>query len=525
MYYNTSFFDLDGTLIKFSRKVSEENLKALKLYSNLKGQIVISTGRWPISAIKINSLIENYCENKNRYLISLNGAIIYDLVESKIIYQSIISHHIFEKLIEFRKRHHLGMWVYTLEGIKNKFIYTIRIPFKRIVSLFNSGKLLKIKQTNSSHFNVLKILFLSLSKKKIEKSYLWLKENLEPYLQITKTSPHNIEITHSNTNKGSSVDIVCKMLNVDKERTVAFGDSGNDLPMFEKTGICISINSKNSQVLSKATYVVNSKHNNAVALGLVKYVINNPKNFKKNQSNILIDISYLDLPKLNSEIHEVPNLQEFFRWKGNLLLISSEQINDLNRKFKFAFNNPRIPFILGLNSCVIYSLKEKKYLFSKSFSDTQVDALVEIYRDLMRSNTYVVLVFYATNLINYVVSHSYMDYEMFLKKHDLRNEEYHYIEFNDLIKKHLQKIAQIRIFNLEEKSKLFNKFKVRYRSDFIDLNPDEGFVHEIADIQKVLKVDGNYFNLNAHANYKNAKNKEVELSISLNESIKKILLA
>ncbi|MEG1820866.1 MAG: HAD hydrolase family protein, partial [Malacoplasma sp.] len=103
MFYKMAFIDLDGTLLSLFDRISLSNLKSLKKYKYLGGEIVLCTGRWPISAYKINTILENYNGKKNRYLVCLNGALIYDLLSKKTIRKEFIESSICEKILNIRK--------------------------------------------------------------------------------------------------------------------------------------------------------------------------------------------------------------------------------------------------------------------------------------------------------------------------------------------------------------------------------------------------------------------------------------
>ena len=103
MILKWAFIDLDGTLLNQRKIIPKNNLIALKKYVENDGNIVITTGRWPISAKKINDKIEKFSQIKNKYLISMNGANIFDLKENKIIYEKQINLNIFNEILQETK--------------------------------------------------------------------------------------------------------------------------------------------------------------------------------------------------------------------------------------------------------------------------------------------------------------------------------------------------------------------------------------------------------------------------------------
>ena len=83
-----ALIDLDGTLLSHRSKISKHNLEGIKEFLNDGNQVAICTGRWPVSATIFNDTIEKFTSLKNKYLVSLNGSLIFNLIENKIIYES-----------------------------------------------------------------------------------------------------------------------------------------------------------------------------------------------------------------------------------------------------------------------------------------------------------------------------------------------------------------------------------------------------------------------------------------------------
>ena len=84
--YKLMAIDLDGTLLNSFGEVSEETKKALKLAKEQGTEIVLASGR-PISSTE-SLAVELGVDN---YLISGNGAAVYDIKEQKIIYDRFLN--------------------------------------------------------------------------------------------------------------------------------------------------------------------------------------------------------------------------------------------------------------------------------------------------------------------------------------------------------------------------------------------------------------------------------------------------
>lgn len=492
MFYKMAFIDLDGTLLSWFDRISFTNLKSLKKYKYLGGEIVLCTGRWPISALKINTVIENYIGRKNRYLVCLNGALIYDLESKKVISKEFIDYGICKKILKIRKDLHVRSFIYSESGIQNKLIHTFRTPFKKIIGFFNSGvKIENFSSSNNENLIIYKILFFSLSSRKILRAYNELKSNFHNQIHISKTSSHSIELTALNISKGYGLKVISKLSNISKRNIAVFGDSGNDIPMFQLGGISFAIKSTNEKLLEISNHSIKEK--NGVSVGIEKVLLNNISNFRSENKNLILNISYYDFNVLNENVNLCKNIFDFFLLNGNLILISSEPaieiINSLDNYLK------NIDLIFCNNSCAIYSLIEKKYLYSKFFSDTRMNIVLDIINKETQYNKQAVFVFYVTKHTHYIVANTYTDYLLFLQNNSLNREFYEFIKLDELLSRYVTSICQVRIFNYKYRIYNGKELSIRMHDNFIDINPSEGFFHTKNGIMNMIGINGNIVNL------------------------------
>lgn len=78
-----------------------------------------------------------------------------------------------------------------------------------------------------------------------------------------------MEVVPKGCSKGTGILKVCGQLGIPVEDTYAFGDSANDLPMFEVAGHSIAMGNANETVKRKASYVTDALHEDGIyhALG------------------------------------------------------------------------------------------------------------------------------------------------------------------------------------------------------------------------------------------------------------------
>lgn len=84
-------------------------------------------------------------------------------------------------------------------------------------------------------------------------------------LQIAVVTPTEIEITLVGVEKGSGVEWITDHLGLTRDQTVAFGDSGNDLPMQPAVGTFVAVGNASDLVKEKADAIVDSMWDDGVA--------------------------------------------------------------------------------------------------------------------------------------------------------------------------------------------------------------------------------------------------------------------
>jgi HAD superfamily hydrolase (TIGR01484 family) len=84
-------------------------------------------------------------------------------------------------------------------------------------------------------------------------------------LQIAVVTPTEIEITLLGVEKGSGIQWVMTELGLDKSQLVAFGDSGNDLPMRPHVGTFVAVDNASDEVKAIADNVVDGIGEDGVA--------------------------------------------------------------------------------------------------------------------------------------------------------------------------------------------------------------------------------------------------------------------
>lgn len=261
------FCDLDGTLLRNSDKLFDDQLpKYLKEFDKHQISFIITTGRLFEEALTVYKKL-NATPQIMPYIISSNGAQIYNLKENKFVlnveFEQSVIEKIFIKLqVLIQKFKKIEILIFTADGKINMFPKVVTLS----KSIHNDPVFLKTMQAKPeghtfikfnkegtkmqnmvldnvikpNEYDVLKLDYLKhLSKIVI----LTFDEHIDKMMQfvskefafcrsnVSFSSSHSIEISATEHNKGSSVIKVCELLNISLKQALVLGDSGNDLSM------------------------------------------------------------------------------------------------------------------------------------------------------------------------------------------------------------------------------------------------------------------------------------------------------
>ncbi|WP_339318998.1 Cof-type HAD-IIB family hydrolase [Paenibacillus sp. FSL R10-2734] len=93
-------------------------------------------------------------------------------------------------------------------------------------------------------------------------------------LEITNSSPHNLEINPLGVNKATGIMEVCKLLGLEMSQVIAVGDSLNDLAAIQQAGLGVAMGNAQETVKEEADAVVASNNNDGIAEVIQKYIFN-----------------------------------------------------------------------------------------------------------------------------------------------------------------------------------------------------------------------------------------------------------
>ena len=280
--YKLVAIDLDGTMLNQYGVVTQNTKEAINKAQEAGIQVIIASGR-PIDSIKAIAK-ETKCD---KYFISGNGAIIYDMEKNEIIYENSLKKQKVLEIIKICEENSIYYNLYTEKEILAKsFQYNVLYYHKE-----NANK----SEQDKTHINIIENLYEYIvnSKDKVIKITVCEKnktifgsimrklksiEGIEVLdvshmsRKVIKQGTQEIpieyyytEISARNVDKWSAIEYLKEKLNIKNEEIIAIGDNINDKRMIENAGLGIAMGQSHPIVKEKAKYVTLSNEEDGVA--------------------------------------------------------------------------------------------------------------------------------------------------------------------------------------------------------------------------------------------------------------------
>ena len=281
--------DLDGTLLNSYGDISNENKEAIKYAVNKGVEVVLASGRDPLTMQKISKELEI----KN-YLIAGNGASVYDIKAQKNIYENFIDTNKALKIIKMCKENSIFFNLYTDKGI-----ITESLNFN--VKVFNSENNHKAseKQTNieivkdiyeyaqNNPLNILKIIicddskiiFNNISQKLKQIKGIEVLDVAHMSRKIIRVGTEEVEIEYYYTevsskdvDKWNAIEYLINTLQIKKEEVMAIGDNINDKKMVQNSAVGVAMGKSALAIENIGDFITEDNNSNGVEKAIYQYI-------------------------------------------------------------------------------------------------------------------------------------------------------------------------------------------------------------------------------------------------------------
>lgn len=288
--YKLVAIDLDGTLLNSYGEVSENTKEEIKKAINNGLEVVLASGR-PISSVEdlANDL------HANHYLISGNGAIVYDMQKSQIVYDKFLSKEQVLNIVKICEENSIYYNIYTENEVLTKslnyntlFYYsenTHKQEEKRTnINILTDVYDYILKSKDQKYLKVTvcdqsQIVFASIIKKLKAINDIDVLDVSHMSKKIIKAGTEEVlveycytEITNKDVNKWTALEYIMKELNLDRNEIVAIGDNVNDKEMIEEAGLGVAMGNSTQVIKEIANVEVGTNNEDGVCETFQKYI-------------------------------------------------------------------------------------------------------------------------------------------------------------------------------------------------------------------------------------------------------------
>ncbi len=276
--------DMDGTLIGNNRKISKENIEAIKIAQEKGVKFAIATGR---AYEDVKPFLDEYglkCE-----CVVLNGGEYRDIA-GKIVVGIYIDKSIAAKILNIMSKYDLAVEIYTDNGY-----YTTNTKEETLKGMIKRAKTFHPDVTdpdeiyrnaiNHPHFNKMNYItnldeflksdlnigkFVSFAESIDEINVLKKELNKLDGLAISSSFVTNIEINDVNATKGLILAKVAEKMGIRKEEVAILGDGSNDYSMFVEFPNSFAMENAIPEIKEVAKYITASNSDHGVAKAIYR---------------------------------------------------------------------------------------------------------------------------------------------------------------------------------------------------------------------------------------------------------------
>ena len=90
---------------------------------------------------------------------------------------------------------------------------------------------------------------------------------------VARSQPYYLDVTHPFANKGAALTEVAKLLDVPPAEIAVIGDGGNDIAMFERSGLSIAMRNASPEVQRAADMVTDSNGDEGFAKAIEQFIL------------------------------------------------------------------------------------------------------------------------------------------------------------------------------------------------------------------------------------------------------------
>lgn len=270
--------DLDGTLLRDDKSLSQENVDAIKEAIEQGVQVVICTGRTLPSIQYLSKQLPQ--GHGDEYLILQNGAVVHQLPDLNIVHETILTEAdrqaIYDVFKEYRSEKVQMVAfdpdkLYLVDDetanptvVQDAKTLSTDITLAKFEEVLNLETLYKIVVFGGVEF--------------IDDYLEKIPNELYEQVHIVRSLPVAIEFIPKLANKANGLNALIQLLDIKAENIMTIGDELNDYEMVKMAGLGVAMENGHPEVKRVADELTLTNNENGVAHAIRKFVTQPPHN-------------------------------------------------------------------------------------------------------------------------------------------------------------------------------------------------------------------------------------------------------
>lgn len=262
MKYRLLCIDVDGTLLNDNKKLSKQDVEAIKRASEQGIKVAIVTGRMPAATEFIVRKLQVPCIlacNAGTCIVEDKQCISVECMPvpaMRMLYKTVEKSGI--PLWIFRER----QWFVTeMDEYIQKEINTVHcIP--EIVDIDILAQKWEKEKTGPN-----KVLICT-RPDMIQEIYRELRKEDRQDIDMACSAETFLEIFPKGVNKGKALKLICEKLGIRQEEVIAFGDQELDIPMLQAAGMGVAMGNAIDELKQRADFITKTNNEAGIAYAL-----------------------------------------------------------------------------------------------------------------------------------------------------------------------------------------------------------------------------------------------------------------
>lgn len=264
--YKLIAVDMDGTLLREDKTISDRTKKAIKKAAQKGVKVVLASGR-PIAGLE-RYLKELNLLNAEDYVMSFNGSLIQNAKTREIVSQNILKGKDLKVLYKLSKELGVNIHAFTSKGL----VAPKMSEYTKVESTINQipVQLVDFNEIEDEE-DVVKVMLVD-PQPVLDEAIKKIPQSLYEQYTVVKSAPYFLEFLNKQSSKGTGVKALADYLGIKQQEVICIGDAGNDLDMIQFAGLGVAMGNAFQEVKEAADYITKDNEEDGVAHVIEKFI-------------------------------------------------------------------------------------------------------------------------------------------------------------------------------------------------------------------------------------------------------------